>query len=81
MSRAFVNEDNFVEDLQDRPISEQPNLVTEQGLALIEGACRRRCCGIGRKLCGDQFTLARKPARIVRLWLSVSIRSSMRPTC
>lgn len=29
----------------------------------------------------DRVTLARKPAKLVRLWLSVSIRSSIRPTC
>ena len=38
MSRAFVNEDSFVEELPDRPISEHPNLVTERGLALIDAA-------------------------------------------
>ena len=38
MSRAFVNEDDFVEDLPDRPIPEHPNLVTANGLALIEAA-------------------------------------------
>ena len=36
MSRAFVNEDNFVEGLPDRPISEHPNQVMQRGLALIE---------------------------------------------
>jgi len=29
MSRAFVNEDNFVDDLPDRPVSQHPNLVPE----------------------------------------------------
>lgn len=38
MSRAFVNEDSFIEELPDRPISGHPNLVTESGLALIEQA-------------------------------------------
>jgi transcription elongation GreA/GreB family factor len=38
MSRAFVNEESFVEELPDRPISEHPNLVTERGLALIDEA-------------------------------------------
>ena len=38
MSRAFTNEDVHVEVLPDRPVSEHPNLVTEQGLALIEQA-------------------------------------------
>ena len=38
MSRAFVNEDHFVEDLPDRPISDHPNLVTGNGLRLIDAA-------------------------------------------
>jgi hypothetical protein len=38
MSRAFVNEDTFVDTLPDRPISAHPNLVTERGLAQIEAA-------------------------------------------
>jgi transcription elongation GreA/GreB family factor len=38
MSRAFVDEDKIVEDLPERPISEHPNHVTEQGLVLIEAA-------------------------------------------
>ncbi len=38
MSRAFVNEDNSIEDVPDRPVSEHPNYVTPEGLALIEGA-------------------------------------------
>jgi hypothetical protein len=36
MSRAFVNEDSFIEELPDRPVSDQPNLVTERGLEMIE---------------------------------------------
>jgi len=39
MSRAFVKEDDDAPDaaLPDRPISEHPNKVTRQGLALLEG--------------------------------------------
>ena len=33
MSRAFVNEDNSVEDVPERPVSAHPNYVTPQGLA------------------------------------------------
>jgi hypothetical protein len=40
MSRAFVNEDSFVDDLPDRPVSAHPNHVTERGLQLIESALR-----------------------------------------
>jgi hypothetical protein len=38
MSRAFVNEDHFVEDLPDRPVSGHPNYVTPRGLELIDAA-------------------------------------------
>jgi transcription elongation GreA/GreB family factor len=40
MSRAFVREqdDDGVEALPDRPISEHPNIVTETGMAQIEAA-------------------------------------------
>jgi transcription elongation GreA/GreB family factor len=38
MSRAFVNEDHYVEDLPDRPVSGHPNYVTPRGLELIEAA-------------------------------------------
>jgi transcription elongation GreA/GreB family factor len=42
MSRAFVKEDDAsVEELPDRLISEHPNLVTEEGLALIEAEVAR----------------------------------------
>ena len=34
MGRAFVNEDSYIEEFPDRPISEHPNLVTERGLEL-----------------------------------------------
>src|SRR5260370_35205761 len=38
MSRAFVNEYNFVDDMPYRQFSDQPNIVTEQGMVLIENA-------------------------------------------
>jgi transcription elongation GreA/GreB family factor len=44
MSRAFVKEPegaDAIEDLPDRPISPHPNLVTAQGLALIDAELAR----------------------------------------
>jgi transcription elongation GreA/GreB family factor len=38
MSRAFVNESDAVEELPDRLISDHPNYVTAEGLALIDSA-------------------------------------------
>lgn len=41
MSRAFVKEGDAVEDLPDRLISPHPNLVTAEGLDLIEAEVAR----------------------------------------
>ena len=38
MSRAFVKDADYVEQLPERPVSEHPNDVTEAGLAQIEQA-------------------------------------------
>jgi transcription elongation GreA/GreB family factor len=68
MSRAFVNEDDFVEDLPDRPIPEHPNLVTANGLALIEAALQaaRREHGEAQAA-GDRAALA-SAGRELRYW-------------
>jgi transcription elongation GreA/GreB family factor len=68
MSRAFVNEDSFIEELPDRPVSEHANLVTEQGLAMIEQALEtaRREYG-DAQAAGDREGLARA-GRDLRYW-------------
>ena len=38
MSRAFVNESDAVDELPDRLVSDHPNYVTAEGLALIDSA-------------------------------------------
>jgi transcription elongation GreA/GreB family factor len=68
MSRAFVNEDNVVEDVPDRPVSAHPNYVTHHGLALIESALAsaRRKHGEAQAS-GDREALA-KAGRDLRYW-------------
>lgn len=68
MSRAFVTEDIFVDDLPDRPVSEHPNHVTERGLALIESALdtARRQYGEAQAT-ADREALARA-GRDLRYW-------------
>jgi transcription elongation GreA/GreB family factor len=68
MSRAFVNEDDFVEDVPDRPIPDHPNLVTASGLALIEAALQtaRREHGEAQAA-GDRTALA-SAGRDLRYW-------------
>ena len=60
MSRAFVNEERFVEDLPDRPVSEHPNHVTERGMALIESALEHARREYGEaQATGDREVLAK----------------------
>jgi transcription elongation GreA/GreB family factor len=68
MSRAFVNEDHFVEDLPDRPVSGHPNYVTPHGLELIDAALNdaRRRHGEAQAT-GDREALA-TAGRDVRYW-------------
>ena len=68
MSRAFVNEDRFVEELPDRPVSGHPNHVTRRGLELIEAALdeARRSYGEAQAA-GDREALA-SAGRDLRYW-------------
>lgn len=70
MSRAFVKErdEEFLDDLPDRPISEHPNFVTPQGLALIEDELARAHAEYGKaQLENDRPALARS-GRDLRYW-------------
>ena len=68
MSSAFTNEDNFIEELPDRPISEHPNLVTEQGLALIERALETARREYGEAQTADDREALAKARRELRYW-------------
>jgi transcription elongation GreA/GreB family factor len=68
MSRAFVNQDHLVEDLPDRPTSDHPNLVTENGLRLIEAALQTaRRDHNEAQATGDRGALA-SAGRELRYW-------------
>src|SRR5260370_40566650 len=68
MSRAFVNEDDFVEGLPDRRISEQANLVTAQGLALIESALAEAQRAYGEAQTSRDREALAKAGRALRYW-------------
>src|SRR5215813_4302096 len=70
MSRAFVKDqdDDIVDDLPDRPISEHPNDVTEEGLALIAAALEAaRAALASAQAAGDRAAAARA-GRDLRYW-------------
>ena len=68
MSRAFVNEDNLVDEIPDRPISGYPNCVTAQGLAQIDSALATARGEYGQaQASGNRDSLA-KSGRDLRYW-------------
>lgn len=80
MSRAFVNEDVFVDDLPDRPVSEHPNHVTEQGLALIEAALETSRREYGEaQAAGNREALA-AAGRDLRYWSARRASAQVVPT-
>ena len=56
MSRAFVKEQDAVEDLPDRLISEHANLVTPEGLKQIEAEVRRLSTAYAAAQAADDLT-------------------------
>jgi transcription elongation GreA/GreB family factor len=68
MSRAFTREDDFIEDMPDRPISSHPNLVTTNGLVQIDAEHQKAQRAYGEaQASGDRHALARA-ARDLRYW-------------
>ena len=70
MSRAFVKEDSAeaFEDLPERPISEHPNYVTPQGLALIEAELARLSQQHASAVAASDRPLQARAARDLRYW-------------
>ena len=73
MSQAFVKEpdgDEVFEDLPDRPVSPHPNLVTPEGLALIDAELARlHSEHAAAQAANDRAALARV-GRDLRYWTS-----------
>ena len=68
MSRAFVKETEDVEDLPDRPISDLPNDVTQEGLHQIEQAlAAAQAAQAAAQAAGDRDAQA-SARRDVRYW-------------
>jgi transcription elongation GreA/GreB family factor len=70
MSRAFVKEDaaeNF-DDLPERPVSEHPNYVTAQGLALVEAELARLQREHAAALKAEDRAALARTARDLRYW-------------
>jgi transcription elongation GreA/GreB family factor len=70
MSRAFVKEQDVVEDLPDRLISEHANLVTREGLAHIEAQVRRLSAEHAAAQGAEDRAAVTAAARELRYWSS-----------
>lgn len=71
MSRAFVKEADgadFVEELPDRPIGDERNLVTARGLSLIEAAEDRARAALAEAHAAEDRAAAAVAARDHRYW-------------
>ncbi len=69
MSRAFVrNQDNSIEDVSDRPVSEHPNDVTETGMAEIEAALAGARAAHATGLASSDRRAIAAAARDLRYW-------------
>jgi transcription elongation GreA/GreB family factor len=80
MSRAFVKEDDAVDDLPDRPVSTHPNDVTEAGLAQIKAAAEEARAGYARAQAeGDRAALARH-GRDLRYWTARLVTAQVVPS-
>jgi transcription elongation GreA/GreB family factor len=81
MSRAFVKEtDGTHENLADRPISPHPNLVTREGLELIEATLgrlrRERSVALG----ADDHASQARIERDLRYWVARRSTAQVAPT-
>ena len=79
MSRAFVKEQDAVEDLPDRLISEHANLVTPEGLKQIETEVRRLSAAYAAAQAADDLNAVAATARDLRYW-SARAASAARPS-
>ena len=68
MSRAFVKEQDGVDELPDRLISEHPNLVTAEGLAQIETEVARLDAAHAAAQAGGDRSEMAATARNLRYW-------------
>ncbi|UTD26803.1 transcription elongation factor GreA [Bradyrhizobium sp. WD16] len=68
MSRAFVKEQEFTDDLPDRPISPHPNDVTPEGLAQIEAEVAKWREAHSACVAADDREGVARTARELRYW-------------
>lgn len=82
MSKAFTKEsddDDGILDLPEREISSFPNLVTSQGLALIDAEIGRHSEGHASALAANDKEAAARAARELRYWTARRNSAQVQP--
>lgn len=82
MSRAFVKgqDDEFIQELPDRPISEHPNDVTPEGLAQIEQAVAQARADVAAAQENDDRNERARASRDLRYWTARLATARVLPT-
>ncbi len=81
MSRAFVkNTDEAAEELPDRPISPHPNIVTTEGLSVIEANVTRFQQEYARAQSENDRAALAATSRELRYWSSRKVSAQVAPT-
>jgi transcription elongation GreA/GreB family factor len=68
MSRAFVKESEPVDELPEKLVSAHPNLVTPEGLAMIESEVARLQVELGEAQHADERDAIQRVSRDLRYW-------------
>lgn len=81
MSRAFVKEADGteVEELPERPISADPNLVTARGLALIEAEIARLREALNEAQAKEEASAIAELSRDLRYWTARRVTAEVVP--
>lgn len=79
MSRAFVKETDDAPDLPDRPVSEHPNVVTENGLALIEAELARHRQALAEAQASEDREKIAAASRELRYWTARRATAEAQP--
>lgn len=79
MSRAFVKETELLDELPERLVSEHRNLVTPQGLALIEGEIKRLQDDLSAAREADDRNATARASHDLRYWSQRLATAELQP--
>jgi len=79
MSRAFVKETDAVDELPEKLVSEHRNLVTPEGLAMIEEEVARLQVELGEAQRAEERNAIQRVSRDLRYWNARLVTAEVQP--